>query len=100
MPEFKSWKVLKLTLGERASAALNSGPNSGTITKGDINLATKVSGKIPADTQTYGLRFGRLRIFDLNNAVTRARCPCTHIDLGEKGVTAGLHFQGCFASSV
>lgn len=91
----------KAVTGRVASGALNSGPNSGTINKGDINVATEAGGKIPADTQTDRHLLGHLRIFDLNNAITRAhRCACTHVDLGEKGVTAGLHFQTCFASSI
>lgn len=40
-----------------------------------------------------------VRTFDLNSAVTSVRCACTHIDLGEKNVLPGLHFQTCFASS-
>lgn len=91
----------KAVAGKLASGGLNnSSPNSGTITKGDINPAAEVGGKIPADTQTFRLLLGCIRTFALNSVVTSTHCACTHIDLREKSVLAGLHFQTCFASSV
>ena len=91
----------KAGTGKLANGGLkNSSTHSGTITKGDINPATEVGGKIPADTQAFRLLLDCIRTFALNSAVTSAHCACTHIDLGEKSVLAGLHFQTCFASSV
>lgn len=94
-----SWEVLKLSLGNWPVLPSNQGQIQGQLPKVASIWTLKLLGRFLL-TPKPRLLLGHLRLFDFNNAVTMAHCACTHRDLEYKGVTAGLHFQTCFASFV